>query len=309
MQIGGGLRSVCVIWPRCKGIGNEFSGAAVETLLFDAAKMILSVLVAALLLGSATQDPPTDNDRAPLLGSLPIRRAPKSVYRISRALDSAVIVGAGLTITIPYALTDKLITPHCPCDPREVNSFDRGAIGNASDAAGVASDITAALAAIGPVTLDLVDVGATPVLLEDIVILSETLAVNGALVTIAKYTTQRPVPRVYLLQAPGTPGGYRSFYSGHTSFAFAALSSAAMTWTLRHGPSPWPWVITLLLGASVAVERVLGGYHFPTDVLVGAAMGTAVGIGIPWLHQRSATPLGSLRWVPKANGITLVGVF
>ena len=47
--------------------------------------------------------------------------------------------------------------------------------------------------------------------------------VNGAFAEAAKYVAQRPLPLTYagdptLLR---TSGGYRSFYSGHTSTAFA----------------------------------------------------------------------------------------
>ncbi|HSS39052.1 MAG TPA: phosphatase PAP2 family protein, partial [Polyangia bacterium] len=110
----------------------------------------------------------------------------------------------------------------------------------------------------------------------------------GAFVTLTKFTVQRPIPRVYSDPAEARDtGNYRSFYSGHTSNAFAALSAAAVTIDARYGLTWQPWVVTLLVGGSVAVERVLAGYHFYTDVLVGAAAGTVVGTGIAVLHLRA----------------------
>jgi len=212
---------------------------------------------------------------------------------------------AALGIALPYAFSASLITPRCPCDPNEVNSFDRRAIGNSSDAADVISTVSAALAIAGPPVLDFLDVGSTPAFLEDMTVFAEALAINGALATLAKYITQRPLPRVYAQQAPdliNSPSGYRSFYSGHAANTFAALSVAAMTWGLRHGHSVWPWVITVLLGTSVALERVLAGYHFPTDVIAGAAMGTAVGVAVPWLHARRQSDVGTLALQPRSDG-------
>jgi membrane-associated phospholipid phosphatase len=64
-----------------------------------------------------------------------------------------------------------------------------------------------------------------------------------------------------------------------------------MTWTLRHGDTAWnrtwPWLVTGLVGGSVAAERVLAGRHFVSDVLVGAATGAAIGILVPYLHARA----------------------
>jgi membrane-associated phospholipid phosphatase len=254
-------------------------------------------------------DPPSISEPRPSAPAAGRAAAPSpSIYRVSPLVDGAVIIGASLAIALPYGFSASLITPRCPCDPKEVNSFDRPSIGNASDAADVISNATAAMAIAGPALLDLLDLGFRPSFLEDMTVFAEALAVNGALVTLAKYITQRPLPRVYAQQAPDLingPGGYRSFYSGHAATTFAALSVAAMSWNLRHGQSLWPWAIALVLGASVAVERVLAGYHFPTDVLVGAAMGTAVGITVPWLHRRGDGRAESLALLPRPDGIGL----
>ncbi len=148
------------------------------------------------------------------------------------------------------------------------------------------SDVTAILAIVAPPLLDLADVGAGQAFYTDAAVFAETLLVNGALVEIAKYAVQRPLPRTYAGDPTlvSQPGGYRSFYSGHASTTFAALAASSMTLRLRYGERYWPWVVTGLVGTSVAVERVAAGRHFPTDVMVGAAVGMAVGVVVPWLH-------------------------
>jgi membrane-associated phospholipid phosphatase len=247
-----------------------------------------------------------------LLGLLvvsPVRAGGPSIYRIDLAWDIPVSTAAAAGILVPFALTDSIIRPHCPCPESEVPGFDRWAIGFASDTADTVSTVTAALAVAGPLVLDLADVGASEPFLEDTVVFAEALLVNGALTNAAKYTVQRPIPRVYSPALPAvvsSPADYRSFYSGHTSTAFAALTAGSMTWTLRHGGTWWPWVVTAVVGVSVGLERVYAGRHFPSDVLMGAAAGTVVGLGVPWLHARARLGPGSVEIAPATEGALLV---
>jgi membrane-associated phospholipid phosphatase len=46
--------------------------------------------------------------------------------------------------------------------------------------------------------------------------------------------------------------------------------------------------------------RVAAGRHFPTDVLVGALAGSAIGMVIPWAHARR-TPV-TVALAPHADG-------
>ncbi|MES1210099.1 MAG: phosphatase PAP2 family protein [Pseudomonadota bacterium] len=226
---------------------------------------------------------------SPVVGAAePSAPDPESVYHVSLGVDGAVILAGAVGSLLPYALSSHLIHVSCPCPASSVNSFDRGVIGNASDGADVASSVTLGLALVGPPVADWLALRHRRVWLEDAVVFAEAVSVNGAFVTLAKYAVQRPIPRVYSDPAAAADAGnYRSFYSGHTSNAFAALSTAAVTMNARYGLTWQPWVATLLIGGSVAVERVLAGYHFYTDVLMGAAAGTVVGTGIAVLHLRA----------------------
>lgn len=225
---------------------------------------------------------------------------PKSVYKIDPVTDG-VITGMGtLAVLVSYAVP---VRQRCPCDPNEVNRFDRDAIGNRSQAATILSDVTVGLATVGVAALDAWDQGFTKTLYEDVFVLAETLAVNGALVSGVKLLAQRPIPRVY---SGDETDGYRSFYSGHTSTAFAGLMAAAMTAHYRYGWGAWPFVVAGALGTSVAVERVLGGWHFTSDVLVGAVAGTVVGIAVPYFHRRFKEGAEALGVVPLDSGAKLV---
>ena len=234
---------------------------------------------------------------------------PLSIYRVSPKTDAPVMIAASLAVTLPYLLADRLITPRCPCNASEVNAFDRGAIGNTNDFARQLSDITVGAVIILPLAFDALQVREQPVFSEDAVVFAQTLLVNGALATAAKFIVQRPLPRTYAgdPRLVGKPGGYRSFYSGHTSTVFAGLAATAMTIRLRHGEKIWPWIVTLMVGSSVAVERVADGRHFPSDVIVGALMGTATGIAVPWLHARTRSRAGTITVTPTRDGGLALG--
>ncbi len=234
-------------------------------------------------------------------GDLPAKSEPLVVYRLHAEVDAPIIAGAALVITVPTLLASDIIRERCPCDPSGINAFDRGAVGNHNAFADVTSDVTAVAAMVVPPLLDLIDVGHGEAFQSDAVVFAETLLVNGALVELAKYAIQRPLPRTYAGDPSliNSPGGYRSFYSGHTSTVFAALTAMAMTLRLRYGERWWPWAVAAGVGSSVAVERVAAGRHFPSDVLVGAVAGSLVGILVPALHAHHVAI------VPATNGLAV----
>jgi len=230
------------------------------------------------------------------------------LYRLDPAVDLPVTLAALTVAGLPYALPG-LITPRCPCDPAEVNRLDRFAIGHHDERAAVASDVTAGLAMVLPPAADALRLGLGPALRDDLGVFVETLSVNAALVENTKYLTRRPLPLTYEGRPDyvGSARGYRSFYSGHTSTVAAALTAAAWTVRRRDGERVWPWIAAALATASVAVERVAAGRHFPTDVGVGAAAGFAVGTAVPWLHlRRGGLPFAVL---PARDGLAVAGRF
>lgn len=239
-----------------------------------------------------------------LVAAAMVATAPIDVYTVDPFIDGAIITTSLATVAVPYVFPSAFITPRCPCDPDEVFAFDRFAVGLDSSVADITSHVEVGLALAVPVVLDALDVGLDPVFWDDMVVYVEAIAVNGALVTIAKFSTKRPLPVVYAgldRDLASSPYGYDSFYSGHVSNAVAALSAASMTYTLRHGLAAWPWVATAVVGTSVAIERVAAGQHFPSDVVVGAAAGLVVGTVVPWLHSLG----GSLTVTPAADGATV----
>jgi membrane-associated phospholipid phosphatase len=276
--------------------------------------MLVAVLVAALpeAVASSPPSPPEPSPlavaAAPAEAAAPSSRPePRSVYRLS-PLDPVVMALAAAAIWVPYGYENSIIDMRCPCDPSEVPRWERFAIENHSDGADTASTVTLAIALTVPPLAELLALGWGRPWGEDVAVFAETLLVSGGIVTLVKYATQRPIPRAYAgdpeyLQQPGS---YRAFYSGHTTLTFSAVIAAAFTARQRWGERVWPWIVAGAIGASVAVERVAAGQHFPSDVIVGAAAGTAIGLVVPLLHLRKDR---SITLVPARGGLALAGTW
>lgn len=246
--------------------------------------------------------------RAPPPATAPAR-APRSVYEIRPWLDGPLVVTTGLAYGALALFGPSSVVPHCPCSASEVPRIDQVALGKHNQAADSLSTATTLLALAAPVVVDAVDVGFTGPLAEDMVVYAEVLTISGTATELAKYVVQRPRPYVYGSTSPSvidSSSSYVSFFSGHTTTTFAALTSLSMTMSLRHGPQPWLWVLTALVGTSVAIERVAAGQHFPTDVMAGTVVGVGVGLLVPWLHERRAAAGPAVSIAPLPGGGALV---
>lgn len=79
----------------------------------------------------------------------------------------------------------------------------------------------------------------------------------------------------------------RSFPSGHTTNAFAFASFVA-------AEHEWPYgAAALALAAMTAIARIDGDNHYFHDVVGGATVGTAFGLGVSLLHARGRERSGA----------------
>lgn len=132
---------------------------------------------------------------------------------------------------------------------------------------------------------------------EDLLVVTEAVAVQGLLNQVVKLLVARERPSVHLGLAPGprTDDDDVSFYSGHTSTAFALVAAAGEVATLRRYPhAALVWAVGFPLAATVGYLRVAAGKHYLTDVLAGALVGTLVGLGLPLLLHPGAVKNGAL---------------
>jgi membrane-associated phospholipid phosphatase len=236
----------------------------------------------------------------------------ESIYRINLSDDIPILAISGAVIAVGYIFQDDFIRIHCPCDPSEVNAFDRHVIGFRSDFADYLSHFTLALTLVAPPALDLWALGLSQAWAEDLTVYVEALAANAALVTITKYLAQRASPRLYAgIDVDQTrPSDFLNFYSAHAAFAFSALGTTAVTIQKRYGTLwPWPVLAMLVVGSSIAMERIWAGRHFYTDIIVGSVVGAGVGALVPMLHFRRSSTEPSVGLLPTPGGLSLVGTF
>lgn len=97
-----------------------------------------------------------------------------------------------------------------------------------------------------------------------------------------------------------------SFFSGHSTFAFAVLAASATVADLRgYRHAEWVWLIGAPVAACVPLMRMAADKHYLTDVLTGAVIGSAVGIAMPrLLHGRTDSGF-DVAVIPAGNGVAV----
>lgn len=245
---------------------------------------------------------------------------PTGALELVPKIDGPVIAIAGAG-WLSLALAQKAIVdpPRCvPCDASTINPFDRPLAGRRDAVANAVSWTTAALTLAVPLAIDAGDVARSHVgwarFGHDVGIYAEAIALNGVVNEIVKLAVRRPRPLVYdaslSTSERARADSYVSFYSEHSSVVFAAASAYTTIFALRHRDRPGLSALVgtglFALAATTASLRVVAGKHFYSDVIVGSAIGTAIGATVPLLHYyvRRKLPVG-VAVVPIAGGALL----
>lgn len=109
----------------------------------------------------------------------------------------------------------------------------------------------------------------------------EAIAINGILTIAMKETFRRARPfETYSEFENLVPAGSFSFPSGHTSSAFntaTALTLSCPKWYLAVPSYTW--------AALAGYSRIHLGVHYPSDVIVGALVGSATAVGAYYLNN------------------------
>lgn len=82
---------------------------------------------------------------------------------------------------------------------------------------------------------------------------------------------------------------YYSFFSGHASAAFYSATFISKVYYDIFGADKWFYILSAFsytTASSVAYFRVKAGEHYPSDVLIGALVGTATGYLMPQVHKK-----------------------
>jgi membrane-associated phospholipid phosphatase len=146
----------------------------------------------------------------------------------------------------------------------------------------------------------------------------EAVAATGVLTTAIKLVAGRARPYVdtsnphnFGFMRGRTSDAYQSFPSGHTSTAFAAataLTAEAGEWRPRDR-----WIVggvTYTLATLTGISRIYNNYHWASDVMAGAALGTVTGLAVVrynHIHENNAV---DRRLIPKGGvGIPIIVSF
>jgi membrane-associated phospholipid phosphatase len=143
--------------------------------------------------------------------------------------------------------------------------------------------------------------------LADGLAVAESAVASGLITQLVKVTAGRRRAFVELDSTP-TVEDNLSFYSGHTSLAFAVATSAGTVASLRNDRlAPWIWGSGLALATTVGYLRIAADRHWLTDVATGAVVGSAIGVAVPRLLHRHLRIGDQELAVALAPGRVLVG--
>ncbi len=213
-------------------------------------------------------------------------------------LGDSLALGGGLLLAGASELLfqAKDVPDAGPLDVTMVNGFDRLAMFPYSKELDVTSTVLEYAAAIAPVFFSIfldLDQSATAG-----VIYLESMSYAFFAKNALKCLFPRQRPWLYFGETSGSVPEERndSFPSGHATIAFAAATCGIFLFNAYFPDSPYliPFAAADLMTAFLtSAFRVVSGMHFMTDVIVGAALGTAAGLLVPYLHQTSGNDNGS----------------
>ncbi|MBN1772112.1 MAG: phosphatase PAP2 family protein [Deltaproteobacteria bacterium] len=238
-----------------------------------------------------------------LASALAVAAAPAAradELRIDLGWDLGLTLGVGGAWILTETLKGYLAPDTCRwC---EGNAFDdgvRGALRWDDIAAADATSYVLGFALLPALMLGVNaasarDAGAAVQGAEDLLLVAEAIAFASALNQTTKFLVGRERPFVHALdeedklRTDHPSDNNLSFFSGHTTLAFAAAVSGATVATLRgYDTAPYLWVIGGLMALGTGYLRIAADRHYLSDVLVGAAVGALVGWAVPWLHRAS----------------------
>ena len=214
-----------------------------------------------------------------------------SVFELSWGLDIPLCV-TGLTVfALPHLLPEKdvIYNPNEIRDLSNVNAFDRWSAQKYSKSVDITSDAFMYLSVLTP--LSLLATGKSEYLTWSVMYFEAATLAYGVK-DLLKYAVYKERPYMYFDGKPQKEidenNYYCSFPSGHTTLAFLGATFSSYTFLKYFPESKWktPVVIgSFTLATLSGTLRILSGSHFFSDVLVGAAIGSAIGITVPLLHE------------------------
>jgi membrane-associated phospholipid phosphatase len=241
----------------------------------------------------------------------PQRTRTGPAHRLELELDlPIVLIGGGMTSSFFFLREAPGVVCAPSCDRSQINALDRKAAGLYDPAWSTVGNIATAATLATPLLVIVLDEGLKHGLNDDLVVAEAALMASALQIT-TSFAVSRPRPRVYGDDAPleerTDANAARSFFSGHVANTMAASVATLRTFQRLGKPAlGWTMFGVGFAGSGlVAVSRVASGAHFPSDVLVGAAVGAGIGLALPAVHDSGArvVPFAD----PQSAGLMLMG--
>lgn len=166
--------------------------------------------------------------------------------------------------------------PCAPCDPGSVPGFDRWIIRPPVRAYATGSD----LLILGLASGTLIHTAFGPRGQRRVLTELETMAWTMGVVGLSKSLIGRNRPVLYTEVAPDVANqviNQRSMPSGHAALAFTMATSY---WLSNPERGLAPKLAAVAAAVGISVLRVASAKHFPSDVVVGAVVGTGVALAV-----------------------------
>ena len=274
---------------------------------------VLSATLGLLLgAGPGRADETVATDEQPLAS--PASPDPRPHLTLDFSTHAWLTGGLLVAVGASQLLSDHMAPPACRwCEPPQLDRWARRQL--------LWKDVKQATM-IGNLLIVAVPVGATLSLslmahadgagfregAEDLLVMTEATSIALTLMQVAKFTAGRLRPDAWAGSGSTTANSRMSFFAGHSSTAFAIAAAGTQVLRLRGRPG-WKWfaAISFVGAAATGMFRVASDNHWLTDVISGAAIGTAVGLAVPLLvlHPAGEHSTG-VTLVPAPGGLALI---
>ena len=241
----------------------------------------------------------------------PVSFYAQSPYQCSWGKDSYILGAGGVTAATGLYFYKSVSSPTTAeinqLSRETVNWFDRSATYHYSETAATTSDVLFGVTAAAPLILF-----ADQAMRNDwrtiTLMYIETWSFIGGTSMLSKGLIERYRPYAYnpnvSLEKKLTSDAKMSFFSNHTITAFASavfLSTVYSDYNPNSEWKPYIWAGSLLTASVVGYLRYDAGMHFPTDILIGAVVGSAIGYAIPWMHHSGNEDVSISPSIPHAD--------
>jgi membrane-associated phospholipid phosphatase len=220
-----------------------------------------------------------------------------SHFQFHALADISALALSSSAIVLPMTLDHTKYWEKPLGSPDDINWLDHFALNRWSPNAAKFADLLAGGSIVLPLAFTAYDTlhnhHPKGYFLDEAGVFSESVLVTIGVTELAKHLVHRPRPYVYNEDVPESEKdkteAYLSFWSAHTAVTACALTSFAYI-QMKDNPGK-AFTKLALVGAvsvipTVGLLMVISGHHFPSDVLVGAGVGSALGLLVPYLHLR-----------------------